>query len=142
MPGIVVVLIIIGLVAALVVTQVGVNATFENIFDVLLRSTPERRRLSPTFLTSLSLHDAIGAARQAASAAAASDVQNHNGSQGLTVAFASGARIEVTVAADPVTGSRVRIAPSQPASDDNTVARYRGALLAALRERDPAARQK
>lgn len=142
MSGTVVVLIIVAFVVALIVAQAGVSTVIETLFDVMLRSTPERRRLSPTFLTTLSLSDAISAARQAASAAAASDVQSHEGAQGVTVAFASGARIEVTVAADRVSGSRVRVAPGRPPSDDNTMARYRGALLAALRERDPTTRQK
>jgi hypothetical protein len=142
MSGTAVVLIILAFVVALIVVQAGVSAVIESIFDLLLRSTPERRRLSPTFLTSLSLSDAIGAARQAASAAAASDTRDYAGAHGLTVAFASGARIEVMVAADRISGTRVRVAPGTPSSDDSTMARYRGALLAALRERDPAARQK
>jgi hypothetical protein len=142
MSGTAVVLIILAFTVALVVAQAGVSAVIEGIFDVLLRSAPERRRLSPTFLTSLSLSDAIGAARQAASAAAASDTRDYANAQGLTVAFATGARIEVMVAADRVSGTRVRVAPGTPSSDDSTMAQYRGALLAALRERDPAARQK
>lgn len=142
MSGIVVVIIILAFVAVVGLTQAGVSAVIESIFDVMLRSTPERPRLSPTFVTSLSPVDVAAAARQAASVASASDIQNHVGAQGLIVAFASGARIEVTVAADRMSGSRVRVAPGRPPSDDNTMARYRGALLAALRERDPAARQK
>lgn len=142
MSGTVVVLIILAFLVALALAQAGVSAVIENVFDVLLRSTPERRRLSPTFVTSIAVSDAIGAARQAASVAAASDVKDREGAQGLTLAFTSGARIEVTVAADRTSGSRVRVAPGRPPSDDNTMARYRGALLAALRERDPSARQR
>jgi hypothetical protein len=140
--GILVVLIILAFIATIVVAQVGVNAVIESLFDVMLRSTPERRRLRPTFLTSLSPSDAIGAARQAASSAAASEMQSHVGTHGLTVAFAAGARIEVTVTANGLNGSRIRVAPGRPPSDDITMARYRGTLLAALRVHDPTARQK
>jgi hypothetical protein len=141
MSGTVVVLIILGGFVTLAVALAGVNSVFETVWNALLGSMPERRRLSPTFLTSLSLSDALGAARQAASTVAAT-VQPHEDTQGVTVAFASGARIEVTVTADRVGGTQVHLAPVRPASDDTTMAHYRGVLLAALREHDPGARQK
>lgn len=142
MSGTVVILIIFGCFVALAVVLAGVNTVFETVWNALVGSLPERRRLSPTFVTSLSLADALNAARQAASTVAAASVLSHEDARGVTVALPSGTRIEVTVSADRVSGNRVCVAPGRPASDDSTMSRYRGALLAALRDRDPAVRQK
>lgn len=142
MSTLIVVLIILGFIAVRVATQAGVSAVTESLFDVMTRSRRDRRRLSPTFLTSLSPADAIDAARKAANGLAASGVQDHVGAAGVSIAFASGTWIDVTVATDPQGGTRVRVTPGRPRGEDATMADYRGALLAALRQRDPAARQK
>jgi hypothetical protein len=142
MTGIAVIGLIVAVMVVLAVANAGVSASIETLFDVMMRSSPDRKRLNPTFVTSLSAADAFGAAREAASAASATEVVPLEDGRALLITFGSGARVNVRASTTTREGVRLRLAPGSRGTGDADMARFRGSLLAALRSRDPEAQQK
>lgn len=142
MSGIVVLLIILAVIGVIGAAQAGSNALLENLIDVVRRSaSPERRRRLPAFVTSLPPAEAVVAAQEAAFKTDAG-IQRRDGQDlQLTVTYSSTGRIELKVETDPAGRTMITVAPGKPPSDRDTLARFRGAFLAALRTRDPAALQ-
>lgn len=131
-------LIILGALAVFVVACVVIGLVINNASDRVVRAVaPGGGGEGLTFQTSLSTSDALAAARQAATATG-SNPQDH--ASGLSVIFPSGHRLDVR-AAPHGPGTRLRLKSVGMSKDRDAMARFRGALLASLREGDPDAKQ-
>jgi len=142
MSPILVVLIILAVIGVIGAAQAGSNALLENVIDLVRRSaSPERWRRLPAFVTSLPPAEAIVAAQEAASNIDAVIQRREGQDLLLTVSYGPTGRIELKVEKDPAGSTVITIAPGKSPSDRDTLSRFRGGLLAALRARDPTARQ-
>jgi hypothetical protein len=142
MTTILVLLVVVAFVLVIGVVQAGSNAVLETVTDVLFRSMPDRKRRTTTFVTSLSVSEALAAAGEAATGLDGTPIKHGADDLGLIVKFQSGGSVRLTASIASPTEVRLRVAPGNPPSDDGTLARFRGALLASLRKRDVTVRQK
>jgi hypothetical protein len=141
MSTVVIWLLVVAFIVGVGVIQAGSSAVIETIVDVLFRRSPDRKRQSPTFVTSLAVTDALAAADEAAAQLAGTHVKRGEGNLGLIVTFQSGGCISISAGVAGSSRVKLRVAPGSPPGDEGTMARFRGALLASLRKRDPSARQ-
>jgi hypothetical protein len=142
MTTVVILLLVVAFFVGIGVVQAGTSAVVETIVDVLFRSSPNRKRRSPTFVSTLAVTKALDAVDEAAAELAGTQVKRGEGNLGLTVTFQTGGCISISAGVAGPGEVTLRVAPGSPPGDEGTMARFRGALLASLRRRDPAARQK
>ena len=138
-----VVLIILGLFTVIVVALVLVNTIIGNASDVAQRSISARHHvIKQTFVTTLPPSAALATLSQATQTMGSGASISQIADTRLAIQLRGGSQVEVTAAVQASGGAQLRITSKCAAGDEEAAARFRGALLSALRERDGSARQK
>ena len=115
----------------------SVGALVESIFGTAGTSYAARRRLHAHFTTVLSVSDVLAAISDAASVLPGCSAEVDPPLGKATVSFESGGSVAVGVMAGRDGNNQVRVVPARPGASDDTLARFRSSMLAALRRRDP-----
>jgi hypothetical protein len=136
---VIVIVIVIGLI---LLVNAGTSAAIETAFDKAGRSMQDRRKPKGTFLTALSVADALEAGREAAAEIGAADGVQESEPSELAITLPSGAAIRLIATPELPNGVKVKVGTAKESPPDNDLmSRFLGAMLAALRRRDLTARQ-
>jgi hypothetical protein len=139
--GLIVVAVIVGIVAVLIVVNAGTSAVIGTAFDKTGRALQDRSKPKGTFLTALSVADALAAGHEAAVEAGADGIQE-GGPGELAITFPSRASVRLSAALQPAGVVKVKVGAAKASVPDNAaMSQFLGAFLASLRRRDPTSRQ-
>jgi hypothetical protein len=118
----------------------SVGSLVEFLFDKGRAESAQRRRINASYTTALPLPEVFAAASDAAGRFPGAQAVTDGTAGTATVFLGQAGTVTIDVSSRQDGRNRVRVGPARTGVEEEMLARFRGSMLAALRERDPGTR--